>query len=42
MHMTEVIGLSTSYVVWTVLDSIFSHRLKTHKIHLKNDLQLLK
>jgi hypothetical protein len=40
--MIEVIDLSTSYIVWTVLDSIFSHRLKTHKIHLKNDLRFLK
>ncbi|KAL5763026.1 hypothetical protein ACOSP7_019290 [Xanthoceras sorbifolium] len=40
--MAEVVGLSTSREVWTVLENTFSHRSKTREISLKDDLQLMK
>ncbi|KAF9661936.1 hypothetical protein SADUNF_Sadunf18G0000900 [Salix dunnii] len=40
-YMSEVLGLKHAYETWTVLESSFSHRSKTHELQIKDKLQLM-
>lgn len=40
--MAEVVGLYTTCDVWLTLENTYIHHLKAHKIHLKDNLQLMK
>jgi len=37
-----VVGLPSSQVVWSILETIFSHRFKSHELRHKDDLQHMK
>lgn len=37
-----VVGLPSSHVVWSILETIFSHRFKSHELRHKDDLQHMK
>lgn len=38
----EIVGLYTTREVWLALETAFNHRSKAPKIHLKDELQLMK
>ena len=40
--MSEVMGLTRSYDLWTTLEEIFSDKSKTRELQLLEELQLLR
>jgi hypothetical protein len=40
--MFVVVGLTFSHVVWSTLETTFSHRFKSQEMYLKDELQHIK
>jgi hypothetical protein len=36
--MSVVVGLPSSHEVWSMLETIFNHHVKSHELRLKDDL----